>query len=43
MTVGSMMFFGGIGVVVIGVVAMLVCVHVFPRQRKGLLDKLGSE
>ena len=43
MTTGSMMFFCGIGAVVTGVVAALVCVRAFPRQRKRLLDRLGSD
>lgn len=40
MTVGNLMFYGGIAGVVLGVILIIVCVNVFPRQRKKMLDKL---
>ena len=43
MTTGSLMFFGGIAGIVIGIVLALICLRVFPKQRKRLLDELGSE
>lgn len=43
MTTGSIMFFGGIAGIVIGIILALICLRVFPRQRKRLLDKLGRD
>lgn len=40
MTVGNLMFYGGIAGVAVGIILIIVCVNVFPRQRKKMLDKL---
>ena len=34
MMTGSMMFYGGIAVVAVGVVLVLICISIFPKQRK---------
>lgn len=43
MTTGSIMFFGGIAGIAVGIILALVCLRVFPRQRKRLLDELGRD
>lgn len=43
MTTGSIMFYGGIAGIAVGIILALVCLRVFPRQRKRLLEKLGRE
>lgn len=43
MTTGSIMFYGGIVGVAIGILLALICMKVFPRQRKRLLEKLSKE
>lgn len=37
------MFYGGIAGVAVGVLLALICMKVFPRQRKRLLEKLSKE
>lgn len=43
MTTGSIMFYGGIAGVAVGVVLALICMKVFPGQRKRMLEKLSRE
>lgn len=43
MTIGSIMFFGGIAGIAIGMILALICLRVFPRQRKRLLEELGRD
>lgn len=43
MTTGSIMFYGGIAGVVVGVILALICMKVFPGQRKRLLKELSKE
>lgn len=43
MTAGSTMFFGGIAGITIGIILALICLRIFPRQRKRLLDKLSRD
>ena len=43
MTTGSIMFYGGIAGVLVGVLLALICMKVFPRQRKRLLEELSKE
>ena len=43
MTTGEMMFYGGIGGAVIGLLVLVVCMVVFPGQRKRKLKELGGE
>ena len=43
MTMGSMMFYGGIGGAITGVIGLLICLKIFPRQREKLLKKLKEE
>ena len=43
MTTGSIMFYGGIAGIAVGIILALVCLKIFPRQRKRLLDKLSGE
>ncbi len=42
MTTGSIMFYGGIAGAVLGGIAVLVCIRLFPRQRKRMLQRLGE-
>ena len=42
MTTGSIMFYGGIAGAVLGVIAVLVCIRLFPRQRKRRLQRRGE-
>lgn len=42
MTTGSIMFYGGIAGGVLGVLSVLVCIRLFPRQRKRMLERLGE-
>lgn len=43
MSLGEMMYYGGFVGVGVCLLAILICVKVFPKQRKKLLDKLGEE
>lgn len=43
MTAGSMMFFGGIAAIAVGIILALICLRVFPKQRKRLLDELSRD
>lgn len=43
MTAGSIMFYGGIAGVAAGIVLALICMKVFPKQRKRLLEELARE
>lgn len=43
MTTGSIMFYGGIAGIALGIILAFICLRVFPRQRKRLLDELGRE
>lgn len=43
MTTGSMMFYGGIVVVAVGVVSALICISIFPKQRKKRLEEIGRD
>lgn len=43
MTTGMIMFYGGIVGVVVGICLALICMKIFPRQRKQLLEKLSRE
>lgn len=43
MTTGSIMFYGGIAGVVVGILLALICMKVFPKQRRRLLDELSRE
>lgn len=43
MTTGSIMFYGGIAGVAIGILLTFICVKIFPRQRKHLLEELSKE
>lgn len=43
MTTGNIMFYGGIAGVAIGIILALICMKVFPRQRKHLLEELSKE
>lgn len=43
MTTGSIMFYGGIAGVVVGVLLSLICMKIFPNQRKRLLEELSRE
>lgn len=36
------MFYGGIAGAVLGVVFVLTCISLFPRQRKRMLQRLGE-
>ena len=40
---GSVMFYGGIIGVAVGVLLMIICLKVFPKQRRKLLEELGQE
>lgn len=42
MTVGDIMFYGGIAGAAVGVILIIICVNVFPRQRKKMLEKLSE-
>lgn len=42
MTMGNLMFYGGIAGVAVGIILIIVCVNVFPRQRKKMLEKLSE-
>lgn len=43
MTTGTLMFYRGIGGIVLGVVLGLICLRVFPKQRKKMLERLSQE
>ncbi len=43
MTQGTIMFLGGIAGIVVCILAILISLAVFPRQRKRMLKKLGRE
>lgn len=43
MTTGSIMFYGGIAGIAVGIILALICLRVFPRQRKQLLDELSRD
>lgn len=43
LTPGSMMYYGGFWGVGIGIFLVLICIIVFPIQRKKMLKKLGEE
>lgn len=43
MTTGSMMFYGGIAAVAAGIVSALVCISVFPKQRKKRLEEISRD
>lgn len=42
MTLGNMMFYGGIAGAAVGVILIFICVNVFPKQRKKMLEKLSE-
>ena len=43
MTVGTIMVYAGMGGIAVGAIGVLVCLKLFPSQRKKLLKKLGDE
>jgi|GEM_PF-4168415 len=42
MTSGEMLFYGGIGAGSVALLFLVVCIVVFPKQRRKKLRKLGS-
>ncbi len=43
MTTGSMMFYGGIAAVAVGIVSALICISVFSKQRKKRLEEISND
>lgn len=43
MTTGSIMFYGGIAAVAVGVLLALICMNVFPKQRKKRLEEISKD
>lgn len=43
MTTGSMMFYGGIAAVAVGVLSAIICMSIFPRQRKKRLEEISRD
>lgn len=43
LTTGTMMFYGGIAAVAIGIVSALVCISTFPKQRKKRLEEISGD
>ncbi len=43
MTAGELMFYGGIGGAGLCLLLVVICIAVFPRQRRKRLRKLGGE
>lgn len=43
MTTGSIMFYGGIAAVAGGVVSALICMNIFPKQRKKRLEEISKD
>lgn len=43
MSMGNIMFYGGIIGIIISILAILICLRIFPREKKKLLKNLGDE
>lgn len=43
MTTGSMMFYGGIAAVAVGILSAIICMSIFPRQRKKRLEEISRD
>lgn len=43
MTAGSMMFYGGIAAVAVGIASALICISIFPKQRKKRLEEISKD
>lgn len=43
MTTGSMMFYGGIAAVAVGVLSAIICISIFPKQRKKRLEEISRD
>lgn len=43
MTMGQLLFYGGIGLAVLGIVMILLCIPLFAGQRKKLEKKIQEE
>lgn len=43
LTTGTMMFYGGIAAVAVGIISALICISVFPKQRKKRLEEISKE
>lgn len=43
MTTGSMMFYGGIAAMAVGVLAAVICMNIFPKQRKKRLEEISKD
>lgn len=43
LTTGSMMFYGGIAAVAVGIASALVCISIFPKQRKKRLEEISKD
>ena len=42
-TTGTLMYYGGMIGTGIGILLLVICLIIFPKQRKKLLKKLGEE
>lgn len=43
LTAGTMMFYGGIAAVAVGIVSALICISIFPKQRKKRLEEISKD
>lgn len=43
LTTGTMMFYGGIAAVVVGVILAIICISIFPKQRKKRLEEISRD
>lgn len=43
MAAGEMMVYGGIAGIIGSILLVVICMKIFPRQRKKLLEKLSEE
>lgn len=43
MTTGSMMFYGGIVAVAVGILSAIICMSIFPKQRKKRLEEISRD
>lgn len=43
MTTGSIMFYGGIAAAAVGILSAIICMSIFPKQRKKRLEEISRD